>query len=665
MTLQKRTLGVIALTTMTLIVALYFASQVIVLGSFADQEKQEMQQNVERVQSALDDNLKLLEGTTRDWSIWDDTYNYIEGRDESYFDANLANDTPMVGNQLNLMMFIDSNANIVVVKTFDYHNGRTIPVPDGLREQIYLGSPLLDHKDANSSITGLLSLPGADMLLASEPILTSAGDSPVAGTLIFGRFLDEGAMAHLAKATLLGITLESVDNPGMTEDLKEVLPGLTEASPVALKALSSTAMVGYKLLNDVYNKPALVLKVEMPRNMYARGQQTIRYYVVTLIVAGLVFGGVIVLLLERLVLSRLAHLRSDMGRIESTTDMSGRVAIGGNDELSSLGASINGMLSALQRSREEQKESEEKYRAVVEQTTDAIFLVDAQTGRFLDANAASQTLLGYSQEELLGVRLEDVMEPDTDRRTGLLTGNRTTSTLHWSSERRYKRRSGSIVPVEVSDNPIMYGGREVLCVVARDITDRKRAEAVLRDLAMRDGLTGLYNRREMQRILREQAEQYERTNIPAALVLLDIDHFKTVNDSYGHQVGDDVLRWIAKLTQEMVRVEDKATRYGGEELAVILPGADSETAYEIAERLRNAIATQPFKFMQITRGRKQEVLIPITISAGVASLPQDAQNEIDIIQAADRALYEAKSRGRNCTVTCKTLRTQSRQRAGR
>ena len=107
-------------------------------------------------------------------------------------------------------------------------------------------------------------------------------------------------------------------------------------------------------------------------------------------------------------------------------------------------------------------------------------------------------------------------------------------------------RFGSVVPVEVSDSHIIYGGRDVLCVVARDITDRKRAEIVLRDLAMRDGLTGLYNRREMQRTLKEITEGHQRFGESAALVLIDIDHFKSVNDTYGHQVGDELLKVLQK-----------------------------------------------------------------------------------------------------------------------
>jgi diguanylate cyclase (GGDEF)-like protein len=214
------------------------------------------------------------------------------------------------------------------------------------------------------------------------------------------------------------------------------------------------------------------------------------------------------------------------------------------------------------------------------------------------------------------------------------------------------------VDVEVSASLISVSGREVLCILVRDITDRKRAEAVLRELAMRDGLTGLYNRREMQRMLKEEAERYIRYEQPTALIMVDIDHFKSVNDTYGHQVGDEVLRWVAYLMREMVRSVDKVARYGGEELAVILPEARAVDAYDVAERLRNAIASHPFAFT-LDDEREETVLIPITISAGVACLPDDADSEDTLIEAADQALYEAKAQGRNRTVRCGKLQPRA------
>ena len=135
MTLQTKILLVISFTFVALISVLYAASQAIVLGSFSEQEVQDATQNVDRVKSALADNLTALEGTARDWSLWDDTYTYIEDHNRAYFDSNLAGNTPMESNRLSLMLFIDSNGQVVFQKSFNYQEGIELIAPPGLQEQ--------------------------------------------------------------------------------------------------------------------------------------------------------------------------------------------------------------------------------------------------------------------------------------------------------------------------------------------------------------------------------------------------------------------------------------------------------------------------------------------------------------------------------------------------
>ena len=669
MTLQKKTMGVIALTLAISILVLYLASDRIVLGSFSTLESENAEANVQRVQSALNDDLTTLEGTTRDWSLWDDTYQYVADHNKAYFNSNLADILPMVSNHLNVMLFIDAEGGVVSARAADYRAGKRTTFPESLIAQVNLNKDLLKHPTADSSIKGIIALPEGPMLIASEPIMHSTGSGNIDGTLIFGRFLDTDAVQHLAKVTLIGLSLTSMSSLEPTREHDDGMPVLTPHAPLQILPRSDTQLDAYYLLDDVFGKPAFVVEAEMPRATYQRGVQTLQYYLLTLLGVGIVWGLVVTFLLRGLVLSRLARLRRDVGVISTSSDTSARVTMSGTDELSSLAVSINEMLSVLHSSREEQREGEERYRAVVEQTREAIFIVDAATGHFIEANAAFQSLLGYSFDELTYLKLADIVEAE-GARTGLLSRD-TTGLLRLAIERKYIRKDGSVVNVEVSDSRITYGGRQVLCVVARDITDRKRAESALRELARRDGLTGLYNRREMQRILREQTELHTRLGQPLSFILLDIDHFKTVNDTYGHQVGDAVLRWMGLLMPQLVRQSDWVARYGGEELAIILPGTPIEVAYELAERIRLVLAEQLFEFTQdwipftesdhetvlanetlkLANEGEPELLIPITVSLGVSALGGSVSSEEALVYSADRALYSAKRQGRNCTVT--------------
>ncbi|MCF7689064.1 MAG: GGDEF domain-containing response regulator [Cephaloticoccus sp.] len=164
----------------------------------------------------------------------------------------------------------------------------------------------------------------------------------------------------------------------------------------------------------------------------------------------------------------------------------------------------------------------------------------------------------------------------------------------------------------------------------------------LRQLATRDELTGLLNRRVFENILREEMERSQRFGRSFALTLLDIDHFKNVNDTHGHPVGDIVLREVAQRLQGALRSVDRVMRYGGEEFVVLMLESDLAMATTSTERMCAAIRNKP-----VAAG---ELSLPITISAGMAVFPHDGANRADIVQAADQALYAAKTRGRNRAV---------------
>jgi diguanylate cyclase (GGDEF)-like protein len=164
----------------------------------------------------------------------------------------------------------------------------------------------------------------------------------------------------------------------------------------------------------------------------------------------------------------------------------------------------------------------------------------------------------------------------------------------------------------------------------------------LRRLATRDELTGLLNRREYDRILAEEEERSRRFGQPLGLVVLDVDLFKSINDTHGHAAGDAVLKEIAARLAGAIRTVDRASRIGGEEFALILVQTDGSSALEVARRAIAAVARMP-----IDAGGRS---LAVTASAGVAALPVDAKTGADLFAVADKALYRAKESGRNRVV---------------
>jgi two-component system cell cycle response regulator len=163
-------------------------------------------------------------------------------------------------------------------------------------------------------------------------------------------------------------------------------------------------------------------------------------------------------------------------------------------------------------------------------------------------------------------------------------------------------------------------------------------------MAITDALTGLFNRRYMESHLAGLLEQASARGKPLAVLVIDIDYFKSINDTHGHDAGDDVLREFALRIKRSIRGIDLACRYGGEEFVVVMPETDMAVAAMVAERLRRRIAAEPFAIHEGARS------IPVTISIGIAALRGADDNAAGVLKRADQALYRAKRDGRNRVV---------------
>ncbi|MGI2260396.1 sensor domain-containing diguanylate cyclase [Shewanella sp. GXUN23E] len=185
-----------------------------------------------------------------------------------------------------------------------------------------------------------------------------------------------------------------------------------------------------------------------------------------------------------------------------------------------------------------------------------------------------------------------------------------------------------------------------LCMIIYDVTDvainklqLKEANAELAELSQTDGLTKLYNRRHWQDLLNREFERFARYQEQASLVMLDIDFFKSINDKYGHLVGDRAIQHLAAMINDSLRETDIAGRYGGEEFGIVLPKTDADSAAQFAERLRQKVEQSPMQLDKKTIG--------FTISAGICMLDEDINQNSDWVRRADAALYQAKESGRN------------------
>ncbi|QOY54936.1 diguanylate cyclase [Candidatus Sulfurimonas marisnigri] len=269
------------------------------------------------------------------------------------------------------------------------------------------------------------------------------------------------------------------------------------------------------------------------------------------------------------------------------------------------------------------------------ETVDKYVLVSItnKKGVIVYASDAFSEMSGYSKEELIGRNHNIVRHPDMDSSIYKEMWETIKAGHVWSGELKNRKKSGDFYWVSVAIEPIYddFGLLMGYQSIRFDITDKKRVE----ELSIRDKLTGAYNRNKFDDVLNYEFAQRGRYKKELAMIMVDFDHFKNVNDSYGHQAGDHVLVESAKIIESCVRESDSFCRWGGEEFAVICPFTDLEGVLNLAEKIRLAVSN--FHFIDIVRQ---------TVSLGVAVAKENDTIEA-FLKRSDDALYMAKEMGRN------------------
>jgi diguanylate cyclase (GGDEF)-like protein/PAS domain S-box-containing protein len=284
---------------------------------------------------------------------------------------------------------------------------------------------------------------------------------------------------------------------------------------------------------------------------------------------------------------------------------------------------------------------EETCRLIAECATDIISIHD-ESGAYIFASPACEVVLGYSPDELIGVDPYSLSHPEDVpaivKHDSLNLVDASAPAISY----RMRHKDGDYKPVQTtSKTHVTKSGEKRIFCITRDMSELQRlvrdlesANAKLKEMASKDELTGIANRRRFNELLDALLLEAHRGR-PFALIVCDIDRFKNLNDAHGHQAGDETIIAVAQLLDSESRAVDTVCRYGGEEFAVLLPGGSLEGALKLAERMRRAI---------------EEMTIPygtITASFGVCGARPDSDSAETLFSRADAALYAAKANGRN------------------
>ncbi len=510
MTIRKKIVLFSALALGAFFVALYLVCRFALLNGFARLENDYARENVHHLQNEVANEQSQLEVMARDYGEWDRTYEFMDSRDPEYIRTELTDDTFKIIH-INVFMLLDPSGQLVArglgTWTPDAGDLQTMAVAR-------LNAPSGDNQP--SAVSGILELKGRVFLFAYQPILTSRGSGKARGTLVMGRELDQALITSLSKSAGVPVWLEPAERSPQAHPQGAAWSDGTNS----VRLESDATMLEYVAIKDFYGITRRLLVARIPRSLNLEGARVMRYLLGLLMLAGAIYCGALFFFLEEILLARVASLNTEVAKVTVSGDLSLRLSTDGRDELGTLAAAVNAMLTAIQKTK----------------------------------------------------------------------------------------------------------------------ADLLQAQESLRFHAEHDALTGVLNRRAIRDLLRKELARCRREKTTLGIILADVDHFKKVNDRYGHGAGDAVLVTAMQRISSTLRSYDVVGRYGGEEFLIIAPGCDLELAQKLAERIRSAVGDQP-----IDLGDENAT---ITVSLGVTLGTAQSDPEF-LVALADTAMYQAKRNGRN------------------
>lgn len=635
MTLRYKTLILVTTTTLLLIAVVLLLSNRIIKSSFANLEEQNLHQNARQTARLIDDEISKLESTLVDWARWDDSYQFVADGNRSYIENNL-NPSSIVNLNLNFIVFTDIRGQMVYGKAVDLETESEVALPDALKSHI-LSNALLSGIADESVASGVILLPDFPVLIASAPVLNSLEKGPARGRLIIGRFINAAEMKAIAEKIQLSLTLHRFDAQYLSGKLARIVRKFAEGQQTVVNLPGNDRIEIYFVIKDIYGAPVLFMGIDNARAIYTQGERTLAYFTTFLFVIGGVFVVAAFGLIETVVLTRLRSVSRQVNAVETTGDFEGRVTLAGRDELSQLATDINKMLDSLQHSTE-------RDRNILDNIVDGYCETDLE-GRMLLTNRALCRMLAVSEAELHHMRIDEFIDPQdmSEIRQSLRACIAAKKPIRRISG-RFRNKVGEIRYFDAAQNQITdsqgkpIGYRSII----RDMTELKQNEERLAYLAYHDALTGLYNRKAFMERLAEEIAYARRYHQERTLLFLDLDKFKAVNDSFGHDAGDLLLTMAARRIREELRETDVVARMGGDEFTILLTNPERVPTDLVVRRIAASLA-KPFEINQHT-------IDFVSVSIGSKTFPRDAQAAEDLIKVADRDMYRIKSQRKHTRI---------------
>lgn len=344
MKLKNKTLLIIGVTLLLLVGSVYQTFRTVTLEGFQKVEQAEMSQNLKRAEAGINNALNGLLRT--DWSYWDDAYTFVEDLNQEFIDTNINGDS-FIGLDIEYMLFFDAAGTFRYGKGFNLEQNAEFELEEWLLPTINKFPTLLKRSGLTEVTKGIINTPRGLMMVASADLLTSSKEGPSHGTFLVARHIDAPATKKFQNLAQLPIELYSFGDSKVSKKVHQALSSPTSKNE-HIATIDDQLIEGFTVLRDMNNTPSAVVRIETPRHVYAQALMVHQSVIISLSLVALVFGAIVVILLDRSVLGRISALTKTMHDIQTTKVLSRRVNETGTDEISELSQTFNSMLKVLE-----------------------------------------------------------------------------------------------------------------------------------------------------------------------------------------------------------------------------------------------------------------------------------------------------------------------------
>ncbi len=616
MSLKTKTILTFLILFISINVSLYVFAKYILFDNLSKLEKEETKQRVISLVRNLDSYLDDLYSSVLSIVSQENILLFINSKNETYLKRININKEIK---SLNLSFFLitDKRGNILYSKYND-DNSRVI-------EKFTTYVINRRKKDA-----GIIKLDYLTYLISVNPVI-SPDNLTTNGYVLAGKLVDKNILKNLQKDKFK--TLSIGDYRYFKWKEYRLNGKFIDSIRYSFNISENKFIDTYILLSDLVNSTDIGLHGKAIRGLYIAVREKIYEYIMIFFLTGTLIIGFIYFIIDRYIINRLISIAKQVKEIGSEKQLEKRIVVKDRDEITDVADSINSMLEEIHKYQEKLKEEEALFKTLANLSPIGIYIV--KNGKLDYVNDAMESITGYKKEEILNKSLKTLIVKDDIPKLEKAMKLKTNDPV----EVRFITKSNDSKHIIVSFRSIKRENENLILGVAIDITELKIAQKKIEFMAYHDPLTKLPNRNLFFDILKQELKMAKRERRYLAVMFIDLDRFKEINDTYGHDYGDNVLQVIAKRLKNSLRESDIVARLGGDEFGVILPsikkpGDASIIANKILKQVQKPVVVKGKEFL-------------LTTSIGIAIYPNDGSTPEELLKAADAAMYKAKFEGKN------------------